>query len=237
MNIAMSALKLSSVAMAVATATDPKARTEQLPNNQNMLDNTSGADAPLFSDDMRRDAMSVIQEWAETTDGDLDDNEGLGDRLLALIAGTASEGEQDLTEEEAEYAAAVAELVGDYLESKGITADDVQALVGDFAFDNDTADRVHEALLDKLPQGEEAVLDDAGRFIDGDDDSLLDATYRKTLAIRGGKKVRISKRIAGNVRLSAKQKIAVRKMQRKAFSGAAKMKRAKSLRLRRRMGL
>ena len=235
MNIASSALKLS--ALALAMTIKPEVPQEPLPNNQGMLDDTRNADSPLYSDDMRRDAVSVVQEWAETSDDDLDENEGLGDRLLALIAGTASEGEQDLTDEEAEYAAAVAELVGDYLESKGITADDVQALVGDFSFDNDVAERVHEALLDKLPQGDEAVLDDAGRFIDGDDDQLLDAAYRKTLAIRGGKKVRINKRIAGNVRLSAKQKVAVRKMQRKAFSGAAKMKRAKSMRLRRRMGM
>lgn len=237
MNIALNALKLSAVAMAVTATVDPLKQDDPLKKDP-LLDSTGGGtDSALFSDDMRRDALSVIQEWAETAEGDLDDQEGLGDRLLALIAGTASEGEQDITDEEAEYAAAVAELVGDYLEDKGITADDVQALVGDFAFDNDVADRVHEALLDKLPQGEEAVLDDAGRFIDGEDDTLLDAAYRKTLAIRGGKKVRINKRIAGNVRLSAKQKIAVRKMQRKAFSGAAKMKRAKSLRLRRRMGL
>lgn len=237
MNIALNALKLSAVAMAVTATVDPLKQDDPLKKDP-LLDSTGGGTgSALFSDDMRRDALSVIQEWAETAEGDLDDQEGLGDRLLALIAGTASEGEQDITDEEAEYAAAVAELVGDYLEDKGITADDVQALVGDFAFDNDVADRVHEALLDKLPQGEEAVLDDAGRFIDGEDDTLLDAAYRKTLAIRGGKKVRINKRIAGNVRLSAKQKIAVRKMQRKAFSGAAKMKRAKSLRLRRRMGL
>lgn len=237
MNIALNALKLSAVAMAVTAAVDPLKQDDPLKKDPLLDSAGGGTDSALFSDDMRRDALSVIQEWAETAEGDLDDQEGLGDRLLALIAGTASEGEQDITDEEAEYAAAVAELVGDYLEDKGITADDVQALVGDFAFDNDVADRVHEALLDKLPQGDEAVLDDAGRFIDGEDDTLLDAAYRKTLAIRGGKKVRINKRIAGNVRLSAKQKIAVRKMQRKAFSGAAKMKRAKSLRLRRRMGL
>ena len=81
------------------------------------------------------------------------------------------------------------------------------------------------------------MLDDAGRFVDGDDDAMLDATYRKVIAVRGGKKVRLRKRIAGTVRLSAAQKSAVRKMQRKAFSGAAKIKRAKSMRLRQKMGL
>lgn len=194
--------------------------------------------SPVYTDEMRQDAVRVVQEWAETTDADLGDDEGLGDRLLGLIVGTAAEGDNAPTDDEAEYAASVAELVGDYLEGKGIPADDVDALVGDFDFPNELAERVHEALLDKLPQGDDAMMDDVGRFVDGeDDDKMLDATYRKTVAIRGGKKVRIKKRIAGTVRLSAKQKIAVRKMQRKAFSGAAKMHRAKSMRLRRKMGL
>ncbi len=231
MNLVQETLKMSALALAITAS-------PALPDSKsNMLDSTTAdANANVFSDDMRQDAVRVVQEWAETVDADLDDNEGLGGRLLSLIIGTAAEGDNDLTDEEAEYAGHVAELVGDYLEGKGIAAADVDALIGDFAFDDEVAERVHEALLDKLPQGADAVLDDASSFVDGDDD-MLDAAYRKSVAVRGGKKVRINKRVAGNVRLSAKQKIAVRKMQRKAFSGAAKMKRAKSMRLRRKMGL
>lgn len=239
MNLLSEILKNSST---VAEAVH-KAAAGQSDSNANMLDNANlpnnDADVPdiVYTEDMRLDATRVIAEWAQTDD--LDGDEGYGDRLLALIVGTAAHSDNDLTEDEVQYAGMVAEVVGDYLEDKGIPADDIDALLGDASFDNDVAERVHEALLDKLPNGEEAMMDDAGRFVDGDetDDNMLDATYRKKIVVRGGKKIRINKRIAGTIRLNAAQKAAVRKMQRKAFSGAAKIKRAKSMRLRRKMGL
>lgn len=49
--------------------------------------------------------------------------------------------------------------------------------------------------------------------------------------------MRINKRISGKVRLSAKQRQAIRKAQRRANTGAAKMRRLKSFKMRRRMGL
>jgi hypothetical protein len=241
MNITSDILKrTASIAAAVHLAAVGNSQQQQQQQNANMLDNANkgAGDVPdiVYTEDMRLDATRVIAEWAQSDD--LDKDEGYGDRLLALIVGTAAHSDQDLTEDEVEYAGMVAELVGDYLEDKGISADDIDALISDASFDNDIAERVHEALLDKLPNGEEAMLDDANRFVDGgDDDSMLDATYRKKIVIRGGKKVRMNKRIAGNVRLNAAQKAAVRKMQRKAFTGGAKIKRAKSMRLRRKMGL
>ncbi|QIB09045.1 hypothetical protein GZ982_30335 (plasmid) [Pseudomonas fluorescens] len=232
-------------ASAVALAVQKAAAGSTENDAGNMLDNANtenndnkGAEEVpdvVYTEDVRLDATRVIAEWAQTDD--LAEGEGYGDRLLALVVGTAAHSENDLTEDEVEYAGMVAEVVGDYLEDKGIPEDDIDALIGDASFDNDVAERVHEALLDKLPDGEEAMLDDAGRFVDGGDDDMLDATYRKKIVVRGGKKVRINKRIAGTIRLNAAQKAAVRKMQRKAFSGAAKIRRAKSMRLRRKMGL
>jgi hypothetical protein len=200
-----------------------------------MLDAVKPENAPasLYTDEMRQDAVNIVQEWAES---DLEEGEGFGDRLYALIVGSATEGDEDMTDDEADYAAAVAELVGDYLEGKGIEAADVDSLLSDDpSFDNDVAARIHDALLDKLPQGEDAMLDDADKFVSGDDDEMLDAVYKKVVAIRGGRKVRIKKRVSGRVRLTAAQKGAIRKMHKKAFSGAAKMKRAKSMRLRQRL--
>ena len=66
---------------------------------------------------------------------------------------------------------------------------------------------------------------------------MLDATYKRALAIRNGKKTIIRKRISGTVRLSAKQKMAIKKAQRKAHSGAARAKRLKSMKRRQKMGL
>lgn len=200
-----------------------------------MLDAVKPENAPasLFTDEMRQDAVNIAQEWAES---DLEEGEGFGDRLYALIVGSATEGDDDLTDDEADYAAAVAELVGDYLEGKGIEAADVDSLLSDEpSFDNDVAARIHDALLDKLPQGDDAMLDDADKFVSCNDDEMLDAVYKKVVAIRGGRKVRIKKRVSGRVRLTAAQKGAIRKMHKKAFSGAAKMKRAKSMRLRQRL--
>jgi hypothetical protein len=232
----LSAILKNTTAVAAAVQ---KANAGDVPNNKgNMLDNADNSEVPdvVYTEAMRLDAMHVIAEWAQTET--LGDDEGYGDRLLALVVGTAADSDTDLTQDEVEYAGMIAELVGDYLADKGIPEDDLDALFTDAGFDNDVAERVHEALLDKLPDGEDAMTDDAGRFVDGeDDDTMLDATYRKKIVVRGGKKIRINKRIAGTVRLTAAQKSAVRKMQRKAFSGGAKIKRAKSMRLRKKMGM
>lgn len=232
---------ITGAAVAKAYAAPAVVLEPQLPNlelsplAQAMLDAVKPENAPaaLYTDEMRQDAVAIVQEWAES---ELEDGEGFGDRLYALIVGSATDGDEDMSDDEADYAASVAELVGDYLEGKGIDTADVESLLSDDpSFDNDVAARIHDALLDKLPQGDDAMLDDADKFVSGDDDEMLDAVYKKVVAIRGGKKVRIKKRVSGRVRLTAAQKGAVRKMQRKAFSGQAKMKRAKSMRLRQRL--
>jgi hypothetical protein len=69
------------------------------------------------------------------------------------------------------------------------------------------------------------------------DSVALDAAYRTRFAVRGGKKMRIKKRISGTVRLSAKQKLGIRKMHMKSHSAAARMHRMKSMRVRSRMGM
>ena len=66
---------------------------------------------------------------------------------------------------------------------------------------------------------------------------ILEATYKKMKVVRGGKLVVAKKRISGTVRLSAAQKAGLKKARRRAFSSAAKMKRAKSLRMRARRGM
>lgn len=71
----------------------------------------------------------------------------------------------------------------------------------------------------------------------GGECKVFDATYKKKLVVRRGKKVRINKRVSGHVRLSAKQKIAVRKMLRKSHSAVAKIRRSKSVKVRKRAGL
>ena len=63
------------------------------------------------------------------------------------------------------------------------------------------------------------------------------AVYKTKMAVRKGKKMRIRKRISGTVRLSAKQKLAIRKARMKSHSAGARMRRMKSMRMRKKAGL
>ena len=98
---------------------------------------------------------------------------------------------------------------------------------------------VRELLASALPEGEDAAVEDIDAFVfgDGADEAALDAVYKMKVAVRGGKKIRIRKRVSGTVRLSAPQKLAIRKAQRKAHSAAATMRRARSNRVRAKAGL
>lgn len=183
-------------------------------------------------------AVAAVQEWAETAPSELDEGEGSGDRLFSLLAGIADQDmDGEVSEAEADIINDAANAAADYMIAKGVPEEDAVALLTEF--DNDLADRVQELVLSELPDGDEAASEEADQFVfgDGSDESVMDATYRKKVVIRRGKKVRINKRVAGKVRLTAKQKIAVRKMLRKTHSAAAKMRRAKSMRVRRRAGL
>ena len=90
-----------------------------------------------------------------------------------------------------------------------------------------------------LPEGEEAAnaAIDAFVFSDEDQEMALDATYHLETVIRGGKKVRVNKRVSGSVHLSGAQKLALRKAHIKSQSAEAKAHRLKSMNLRRMMGL
>ena len=61
--------------------------------------------------------------------------------------------------------------------------------------------------------------------------------YKKRFVIRKGKKLRINKRVSGKVRLSVKQKMGIKKARMKSHRAGAQMKRAKSMRIRRKMNL
>lgn len=178
---------------------------------------------------------AAIQQWVETDD--LDEGETYSDRLLALIVGIADENKDgDVTDEEAEVCDVALNAAADYLARKGVAEEDISALLNDW--DESAATRVRDLVASALPDGEAADEDiDNFAFSDEDQEPTFDAVYRKTFAIRNGKKVKINKRISGTVRLSAKQKMAIRKAQRKSHSASAIMRRMKSMRLRKRSRL
>lgn len=186
--------------------------------------------------DIRLKSAAAVQQWAETDD--LDEGEGSADRLLAMLIGIAdADMDGEISEEESELVGIAAEASWDYLAAKGVSEEDLNALLNDW--DNEVGSKVQELVASKLPDGEEASAMEIDEFAfgDGGDEAALDATYRKKMVVRKGKKVRINKRISGTVRLSAKQKMAVRKMLRKSHSARATMRRAKSNRVRKQTGL
>lgn len=184
---------------------------------------------------LRMDAASIILAWAE--DDDLDEGETTADRLLAMMVGVANEQQDgELDEDEQAVLDIVREAAWDYLEMLGIDEGDISLLLDDW--DEAAAERIRDAIAAAMPDGSED--DGINGFVFGDQDdqsSLFDAAYKMRTVVRAGKKMRVKKRVAGRVRLSAKQKMSMRKARRKAHSPAAKMKRMKSMRKRQKMGI
>lgn len=188
--------------------------------------------------DTRLSVASAAMVWAETSEDDLDEDETLADRLDSLLVGIVDQNKDgELSDDELNALDVAYSTLADYLGTKGVSEDDIDALLNDG--DADAAERVSELLVGVLPNGEDAEISDLHGFaFDADSDaSVMDAAFKKVVAIRGGKKMRVRKRISGHVRLTSKQKIGIQKMLRKSHSGAAKAHRAKSMRLRKSMGI
>lgn len=168
---------------------------------------------------------AAIQEWAGTDDSDLDDGETLATRLLGLLIGLSNPDvdDEELTSDEQDTMDLALEAAWDYLTDKGVSDDDASALLNNW--DNDAAIRIRDlsaaTLVDVDPVADidDFAFDSAGTF---------DAVYRMKSVIRDGKKARINKRVSGNVTLTAKQKLALRKASKKAHTASATMKRVKS---------
>lgn len=186
--------------------------------------------------DVELKGVTALHQWVETDD--LDDGEGYADRLMALFVGIADENKDgDISEEEQEVLEIALSAAWDYLAGAGVVEADADALLEDW--DEEAAERVRDFLAGVLPEGEDSAAEEVDAFVfsDVDQEPALDAVYKKVFAVRKGRKVRIRKRISGKVRLSAKQKVAIRKARIKSHSAKAVMRRMKSLKLRKRMGL
>ena len=195
----------------------------------------AGADTYTVQD-ITLQAAAAVQQWAETDD--LDAGESHADRLMAQLIGIADANKDgDITEDEQGVLDVALNAAWDYLDKLGVPADDIGGLLNDW--DSDTADRVRDLVASALPEGEDEASAHLDEFAFGpaDEEPALDAVYKKSFAVRKGKKVRINKRISGHVRLSAKQKLAIRKAGLRSHSAGAMMRRMKSMRMRRRTGL
>lgn len=207
---------------------------------QKLLDSAADAAGVFATNAIRDDALATLSVWGATAASELEDGESLADRLVAMAIGIADENKDgDITEDEADVVEVALGAMADYLEAQGVSDEDINALLNDG--DADAAGRVHELLSgsDGDDAGIENFLFDAesSEAVLDSVHGILDATYKKTLAVRKGKKVRIMKRVSGKVILSASQKVAIRKATTKARSATARVRRMRSMKVREKAGL
>jgi hypothetical protein len=200
---------------------------------------TMGAAHAMQAIDMQ--AAAVVQGWAKTPADDMDEGEGCAERLFSALAGIVDldDSEEPTEDDESVFQTALLSA-WDYMASKGVPEDDLEAIFNgeDAEACNAAAMRAQEFIGEALPGDDDGLAADMDGFaFGGEQESVFDAVYKKKFAIRKGKKVRINKRIAGFVRRSAKQKLAQRKASRKSHSGAAMARRMRSLRVSKAMGL
>ncbi len=185
--------------------------------------------------DLKLKAANAIQAWCETDD--LDSDETSADRLQTLFIGVVDMNKDgELSNEESDFLDALLNFSADYLAQNGIDDADISALLNDW--DADAADRVMDVLNGTVDDGDESVnkfafSDEQGAVFDG----IFSGAFKKIAAIHNGVKTFIKKRISGVVHLSGKQKLAIKKMHLKSHSSGAMMKRMKSMRKRKAMGM
>lgn len=193
---------------------------------------------------IRIQAANAVQVWAETDD--LDKDETLYDRLDALISAIA-DGGMDLdgdpsTDDTNDIYMVAMQAASDYMGALGVDNADLESLFNgnDDAARNDAANRLLEFLVQTLGENEDAIDEAVEKFAFdmNSEASIFDsANFKKEVAIRDGKKTIVRKRLGPKLKRTAKQKASLVKAQMKAHSGQAKLKRNKSLKLGRKMGL
>lgn len=200
------------------------------------VENGASLAQTTFNDQaFKRDAANVITSWLETDD--LDEGETLADRLKAMFIGVIDmDKDGELSDDEQSIAEALLDAGADYLASKGVSDEDITALLDDW--DTDAADRVLDFLAGSMPDGEAADDELNGFVFDAEaQEPLFDAVYKKKTVIRNGRKILKNVRISGTVHLSAKVKANLKRMQLKAQTAQAKFRRARSNHTRLKMGL
>lgn len=199
---------------------------------------------------LRKSAMALVIVLASSIlENDLDENELPSDRLDSLIAGLSAGGDDD---EEFEADESTVDIiianVQDALATLGVDDSMISAMFGGDADADEAIEAAAEIIESNKPQGE----DDLEEFIDvfaygeaEDDDLLLDGValgktttksgkfgkivYKAVKAIRNGKVSIVNKRVSGKVKLSAKQRSALKKAVKKAGSSGAIKRRMRSM--------
>lgn len=232
------------IALAAASAASANVQMDSATVLRTTLDSAAIFDQQLI----KREAMAIVGEWAGVDPEEAKEDGGLAFFLLNMLVGIAdADKDGELTDDEQEVVNAALNAVFEYLVTLGVEEGDAEDLLSNWG--DETASRVQQLVAANLPDGAEAEDDliNAVVFTPEDQDPVFDsatnpnvqydAAYKKVVAIRKGKKVRINKRIAGVVKLSARQKVALRKARAKSHNAGAMARRAKSMRLRKSMSM
>jgi len=175
-------------------------------------------------------AMSAFEVWEATTEDELAGGEGFADRLQALLLGIWSPDKDDDIDEDEQYMIDVAcDFVEGWLIGQGVDEADVNAILDDW--DNEAAERVIEFLQTKEKGTFDGIYGGAYSAM-----PTLDATYKKKIVFKNGKKMIKRKRVSGHFKMTPAQRAGLKKAQRKSHNATANRKRLKSKTARKRAG-
>lgn len=205
-----------------------------------VIESAGGMD--LGDAQMRAMAMSAVLAWIE--EGDF--SYAAFDAMLIGVADL--DGDEDLTEDEEAVYEEIWGLAADAMLTLGADMENVQEFLdgesdsageklGTFlAGSMSDIPSSDDEIISSFATGEDgAVMECAA--MEGNEDMVLEAAFKKVKVIRGGKVVIKKKRISGKARLSAAQKAGLKKARRKANTSAAKLARRKAMKIRKSRGL
>lgn len=178
------------------------------------------------------EAATVVQAWLEE---EPEEGENYADVLQDMFFENADMNEDgDLNDDETALIDARLNAAYEYMTSKGASEEDAYKLLSEW--NADAAERVHDLLVEKMPDGEAADADiDDFVFGPETEEAVMDAVRKKKVVIRHGKKMVVMRKISGAKNM--KRVALARKNARKMHSAAAQMKRMKSMRIRKARGL
>ena len=172
----------------------------------------------------RSQAMSCVLAWVES-----------GDYTFEALAGSAEaiadlDGDEEFSEDEEDYYNELLAEIAFALTSLGADAENVQSFMDEE--DDAAGEKIGEFLSGKMadvPDEDEEII--ANYAISNQ--PIMESMIK---VIRAGK-VTLKKKRIRKVKLSAAQKAGLKKARRKAFTGAAKLKRKKSMKIRAKRGM
>ncbi len=165
------------------------------------------------------DGLMIESFSDDDDDDDIDDfakialSAHISDVLASL--GVSDDLINDSFDEDSEIADSAIEEVTEIVLENMPDDDDLDDFIAQFAFGEEESEKTQ---FDKLSAGKKTVKKVGGKSL----------TYKAVKAVRNGKVVTVNKRVGGKVKLSAKQKSALKKARRKAMTGSALRKRIKS---------